>query len=550
MKIRVCLILFSTAVSAAPMLRLSNSVVTVHAAVRATAASQTLQAFNAGDGTLSLSVAVTPAISWLALSILPPLTCPAYFNGSCNPIQFTFTSAGLAPGSYTARVTLSDPNAIDSPQVVIVTLFVGDPQAIEKYVAPGTTTDVPFPSSTFTGCFWCPLEVSTANGGGWLSVVLAGAGTFYYDQSIRLAPSASLAPGTYTGNIANLNNPVVQNIPVIMHVTTLPIAVPSTNQISLQLAQNGPATTYPFLPYISLTNSGMGTLEVTGVSGSGTGVSAYNYNALAIVTVDPGSLAPGTYTDGMVTIQCNGANCPVQIPVTLEVDPQGPPIVTYQRVQDNATFATTGSPGDVMVVKGTQLSFEAPQTASGTPLPTTLGGASVLVNGVATPLFYSSFGQIAFQARADTYLGTALVQVVRDGQFGNTVSVNMAQYAPGIVVVTDASYNVVDATHPVKAGSTLVFWALGLGPTNPVVADGTASPSSPPALVTAQVAVQFGLEFFYNTTTPSFVGLSPGSVGLYQVIATLPASTPAGTVSASLQLPGGQLSNTVTIAVQ
>jgi uncharacterized protein (TIGR03437 family) len=169
---------------------------------------------------------------------------------------------------------------------------------------------------------------------------------------------------------------------------------------------------------------------------------------------------------------------------------------------------------------------------------------------VATPLFYSSFGQIAFQARADTYLGTALVQAVRDGQFGNTVSVNMAQYAPGIVVVTDSSYNVVDSTHPVKAGATLVFWALGLGPTNPVVADGAASPSSPPALVTAQVAVQFGLEFFYNTTTPSFVGLSPGSVGLYQVIATLPASTPAGTVSASLQLPGGQLSNTVTIAVQ
>jgi uncharacterized protein (TIGR03437 family) len=118
------------------------------------------------------------------------------------------------------------------------------------------------------------------------------------------------------------------------------------------------------------------------------------------------------------------------------------------------------------------------------------------------------------------------------------------------VVVTDASYNVVDATHPAHAGETLVFWALGLGATSPVVADGAAAPANPPALVTVPFTVQFGLEFFYNTTTPSFAGLSPGSVGLYQVIATLPASTPVGTVSASLQLPGGRLSNTVTIGVQ
>lgn len=142
------------------------------------------------------------------------------------------------------------------------------------------------------------------------------------------------------------------------------------------------------------------------------------------------------------------------------------------------------------------------------------------------------------------------MQVVRDGQLGNTVFVNMAQYAPGIVVVTDSSYNVVDATHPAHAAEMLVFWALGLGPTNPVVADGAAAPASPPAVATAAVTVQFGLEFSYNTAIPSFVGLSPGSVGLYQVVATLPASTPAGTVSASLQFPSGRLSNSVTIAVE
>jgi uncharacterized protein (TIGR03437 family) len=291
---------------------------------------------------------------------------------------------------------------------------------------------------------------------------------------------------------------------------------------------------------------------VTGVSASGTGVTAYNDQGLAIVTVDPGSLAPGTYTDGLVTIQCNAANCPIQVPVSLEIDPQGPPTINYQGAVDNATFSPTGSPGDVMIVKGQQLSLTPPQYASGTPLPTTLGGASVLVDGVATPLYYSSLGQIAFQVPAATSPGTAFVQVLRDGEYGNMITANIAQYAPGIVVVTDTSYNVVDATHPATVGETLVFWALGLGPTNPVTADGAAAQSSPPASVTVPVTVAFGGNEFgpQYPSTPSFAGLSPGSVGLYQVIATVPTGVPKGNASAFLLLPNYLSSNTVTIAVQ
>ena len=52
------------------------------------------------------------------------------------------------------------------------------------------------------------------------------------------------------------------------------------------------ATTFTTGP-ISLANAGPGTLAVQGVTGAGTGVTAYNYQGLAIVTVDPGQLAPG-----------------------------------------------------------------------------------------------------------------------------------------------------------------------------------------------------------------------------------------------------------------
>jgi len=532
------LLLFSGVLFAAPILRLPTSVITAQASIGATPPTQTLQATNVGDGTLSLSVSVSPAVPWLTVSV-----------GASNLIQFTYNSAALAAGNYTARVNVSDPNAVDSPQVLIVMLQIGvSASPIDQWVAPGSTTDLPAPSSLGFCFSVCPAAVTTTDGGGWLSVVIGSEATLQFYKSIRLAPPPSMATGTYTGS-ATIGTSAKVTIPVTMRVTQLPIAVPSTNKISLRLTQNGPATTYPFLPYISFSNSGAGTLQVTGISGSGSGVSAYNYQGLAIVTVDPGSLAPGIYNDGVVTVQCNGANCPLQVPVSLEIIPQAPPTITYQGVLDNAAYRPTGSPGDVMIVKGEQLSLQTAQTAPGVPLPTTLGGASVLVNGVATPLYYSSFGQMAFQVRAGTFLGTALVQVIRDGVAGNTVSVGMTQQAPEIVVVTDTAYNIVDETHPAKAGSTLIFWTIGLGATNPVVADGAGAPANPLAQTTAQVSVVFGLAFFESTVTPSFAGLSPGSVGLYQVAAAIPASTPKGTVQVSLQMAGAA-SNFVTIAVQ
>ncbi len=523
-------------VSAAPMLRLSNSAVTASAAVGGTAVGQALTVFNAGDGTLSLTLSVQPAITWLAASV------------SGNLIQLTFHTAILPAGTYTGLVTVSDPNAVDSPQVVVVTVQVGalQPAPIDRYVAPGTITNIPSGGGL---CFsTCPSSVTTSDGGNWLSIGVTAAATIFYYDSIRLAPPVGMPDGSYTGSVTfGESRPIT--VPVTMHVTTLPIVVPSTNQINLRLAQDGPAAVHPFVPAISLTNSGMGTMQVTGVSGSGTGVSAINYQGLGIVRVDPGSLAPGTYTDGMVTMQCNGANCPVKIPVSLEIIPQAAPLLQYQGALDNASFSPTGSPGDVMIVKGEQLSLQGPAFGAA-PLPTTLGGSSVLVNGVATPLYYSSFGQIAFQARVGTYLGTALVQVIRDGQSSNTISVKMAPYAPGIVAVTDTAYNIVDATHPIKAGSTLVLWAIGLGATTPAVPDGEAAGATTLAKVNASVTVEFGVQWFQYAATPTFAGLSPGTVGLYQVNTVVPASAAGSTVLAWLQLAAGEKSNSASIAVQ
>jgi uncharacterized protein (TIGR03437 family) len=542
---------------AAPMLRLTTSTVYVAQLVGATAPSQTVYAYNAGNGSLNLNLSVSPLTPWLTASVGAASAQPCSSSATpCFPLQFAFTTSSLPLGIYTAEVTVSDPNAIDAPQVVTVTVQVTastTPIApISVSLAPGASLNVPFsPYSdvcVFRPACFVSYGVTTTDGGRWLSVGEIPESTLPYDANyfVDFTPAANMAPGTYAGAVALSGSAGTETIPVTMQVTTQPIAVPSVTQVSVSLAQGGPALTYPFQPYISLSNSGIGTLVVQNVTASGMGVSAYNYNGLAIVTLDPGSLGVGTYT-GAVTFQCNAVNCPLQIPVSLQIVSQGPPLLYYQGASDNVSpSGISVAQGDVMVVKGAQLSVDPPAIASGLPLPNALGGASVLVNGVATPLYYSSSGQIAFQMPIATPPGTALVQVNQNGQKSNTISVTVAKSVPEIVVVTDVSYNVIDLTHPATVGETLILWAIGLGPTNPPIPDGVAAPANPPATA-AVIPSVFG--FGSSQLTPSFAGLSPGEAGLYQVIVTVPPMAP-GTVYIGLSEPGLGFYDTIRIAVQ
>lgn len=540
---------------AAPILRLSTSAVVVQVAVGANAAPQTIYAANIGDGAIAPSVSIAPGSPWVTAVVQGAGPCTAFANpGSCLPIQFTFSTASLARGSYTATVIISDPNAVDAPQTVTVTAIVGggNPLVVDRYLAPGQVWDDTVASGfcSFNPCSMPSLSATTADGGQWLSIATYSEGTIggrVWAVSIHLAPATDMPTGTYTGTVVYTDSSSPP-IPVTMRLTTQPIAVPSKTQINLRLAQGGPAMTTPFLPPITLSNAGLGTLTVQDVTAQGVAVSAHNVNGTAVVTVDPGSLSPGVYDDGVVIIQCNAANCPVQVPVSLQVIPRGPPVAFYGGVADNAIFAPGNgvSPGDIAVVVGEQLSLNTPISASAYPLPTNLGGATVLVNDVEAPLFYTSFGQIAFQVPSSTVPGTAVVQVIRDGQAGNKVSATVVPSAPQIVVVTDSAYNLRNSTHPTRPGETLILWCIGLGPTNPVVPDGVAAPADPLALTTVTPQV-YG--FSNSPITVSFSGLAPGEVALYQVIFTVPANATPGMGYVTLAVPG-RVSESVAIAVQ
>ena len=62
-------------------------------------------------------------------------------------------------------------------------------------------------------------------------------------------------------------------------------------------------------------------------------------------------------------------------------------------------------------------------------------------------------------------------------------------------------------------------------------------------------SVYFG-DFVFTAAPPLYAGLSPGSVGLYQVNVTIPPGVPTGNVDLKVMFPDGTISNPVQIAVQ
>jgi uncharacterized protein (TIGR03437 family) len=546
---------FATLLHAGPMLRLATSaVVPVPLPAGASGGTQIVEAYNAGDGSLSLSGNPTSSVSWIATSYGAPRACTTTTaSATCIPIQLALNTSALAAGTYTGSVTVNGAaNVVDAPQTITVTVRIG---ALNVYVAPGATSDVSFyTSSPLTG------SASTQDGNRWLSLYAAGSFRFAYPYSVHVAPPASMAQGTYNGSLITSGSsftPDNQTIPVTMRITTQPIAQAYPAQVTARLAQGAA----PLAMQISLHNLGQGSLSFGTVSATTTDggkwlTASANSGGWAAITLDPGTLAasPIPYT-GLVSIASNAANGTVTAPVSFQVVAKGAPLANYMGVVDNAMYTSPVARGDIVDVFGEQFWFGDIAFSPGVPLATqiTASGStsSVLVNGRAAPLYFSKYDQIAFQVPMETALGTAQVQVQRDGISGNTISVQIVDRAPGILVIKKQDGNVPDSAHPAQVGDFLTIWAIGLGATNPAVGTNVPAPGSEPlARLITMPSVGFGSGFFGSVSvTPAFAGLSPGSVGLYQVNAAIPQGVSSGLVNVTLVFPDG-VSNTVQVAVQ
>jgi len=545
-----------TLATAAPVLRLTSTVVgPISIAQGAAGPAQQVEAFNVGDELLNLSFSSSEP--WASASAQALQDCFGR-EGRCIPIRIALQTQSLAAGIHAARITVSDPNAVDAPQRIVVTVQIGGgiPERINFFLAPDGSSDQEIFSTN------APVSTSfaTQSGGDWLSVALEGLGSFRFVLPYKVAVQhlPGMAEGTFTVSISTASAafpPDNRSVQVNLRVTSQPILVSSPNSLLFRVAQNS----IPVTQFLELANRGQGTLSINGATvttaSGGDWLVAERVAGTDLISVraTAGSLALGTY-QGSVSIATSAVNSPLAVPVVMEVVTQSGPLVRFERVVNNATFGSGEplAPGTIAAIFGEQLSYREPTGAGSLPLPAELGGARVFINDRPAPVFFSSYGQVNFQVPFDTPAGAAIVRVDRDGQRGNSVSLAVAASVPrilrlredfAIAVNSDGTFPIPPRfgipSRPARRGETFVLYAIGLGATNPRVASGAASPSDPLArVVSSSSRVRFGAGSFGTTAIAeaSFTGLAPGFVGLYQINVVVPDDSPTGKVAIQLQL--------------
>lgn len=555
----VSLLTFAASAFAAPRLRLSTTAVGPVVVVQGGSASAPAVDYtNVGDGSLNLSV--KSPVPWLT-----PIV-------SASRIIFNVQSGALARGSYTGLVTVSDPNAVDAPQTISVTIQVGSavPDKVDLYVAPNGSSD----SIGFVAGSKLNSTITTQSNLPFLS--LNGSGSFSFNVPYQITGKhlPGMAEGNYTGTIVTSGSTFAadnKSTPVILHVTSQPVARLTPNGlVTFRLAQGSPKSTQ----FVSIANGGLGTLSITGATATTaaggnwlTAATPSGFSGISLTADPAATTAPGIY-QGSVAVTTNAANGPVTVPVQFEVFAATAPVSFYGGAVNNSA-AEAGdvlAQGTIVALFGEQFTLGDPQQGT-LPLTTGLAGTRVFVNDQPAPLFYSSYGQINFQVPYNAAAGTGVLRVDRSGQRGNSISVTIAARAPrilklgigryGIIVNQDGSFPIPAtpglASHPAQAGDVVVIYAIGLGQTSPAVTEGAVAPSNPLATVPSIVKVLFGGGGFAGESiavTPMFAGLTPGYAGLYQINVTVPLGLPPGETPVILQGDDGVLSKTSYIAVQ
>ena len=553
---------------ASPKLRLAATTVgPLSIASNSNGTLQTVEAYNAGDG--SLAPSASSSVTWLTVSIGSLSTCSTR-GGQCIPVRIDPRTATLPKGTHTGIVTVSDPTAQDAPQTITVVVKMGGgvPDRVDSYVAPGGIAKVPFTAKS-----GLTEPVTAQSDGNWLSVAAESGGTFrsVWNYNFRF-DAKSKGEGVYNGATTTSGSSLPEEnktTQAVMHVTSNPVLQLSKDSVSIRAAQGA----VPVSEYLIWANTGNGTLNfasfnVTASGGDWLQAAPLEGTDFLTFTATPGTLAPGTYT-GQVTVNSNAANPPIVVPVQFEVLALGPPRATYGKLWNVGNYDPTEpvAPGTWVELYGEQFTLKSSSTAAA-PFPDTLGGVRVLVNNRAAPIWFVSQGQINFQIPYETAPGDASVVVERDGQRGNTLSLAVVASSPRIRRIHIADYGIIvnntDGSYPmpatpglnarpVRRGEALVIYLVGFGQTNPPVASGVPAPGQEPlARVPGDpVRVVFGSGIFGGIVADAlFAGLTPTFSGLYQVNVVVPPNAPVGDEVAVVVRQGSITSNIIRVAIQ
>jgi uncharacterized protein (TIGR03437 family) len=172
-------------------------------------------------------------------------------------------------------------------------------------------------------------------------------------------------------------------------------------------------------------------------------------------------------------------------------------------------------------------------------LPSNLDSTSVYVGdasgGVPAPLLYISNNQINFILAGNIGPDPVVIHVVREGQYGPAVTVELAPAAPalfttpaGYIVAShpEYPYPTITTDSPAHAGEIVILWATGLGKTvyNSPPGQLPTSPSPLVDMTALQITVAGSP---VDSSYIQYAGVTATQAALYQINLVLPASLPA-----------------------
>jgi uncharacterized protein (TIGR03437 family) len=220
----------------------------------------------------------------------------------------------------------------------------------------------------------------------------------------------------------------------------------------------------------------------------------------------------------------------------------GSPAIASGGVVNAASYqAGPVAPGSLIALFGQNMA-QTVATAS-YPLPTTLAGSSLTINGVAAPLYYASPTQINAQVPFATASGTATAVLTVGGAALPAASFMAQATAPGLFLARNADGSANSSGQPAAVGSMITVYGTGQGMVDNPIADGAAAPASPPSKPTATVTAILGGQ----PAQVSSISLAPGLAGVFQATIQVPNLAP-GDYPLIVSI-GGASSNSVVISV-
>jgi len=275
-------------------------------------------------------------------------------------------------------------------------------------------------------------------------------------------------------------------------------------------------------------------------------------------------LAAGTYTGTLTFTPTTSSLAPVNVTITVAINPTLPADPVITAVVNGASFQPGYALGSFTTILGTNLASQTDNwnalLASG-HLPTSLDGVVVTFNDYPAYITYISPTQTNVVAPWNQNAACCTVVVTNNGATSSFFSVQGSASGPAfftwpgnqaVATRTDYSYAVKAGTFAgittvaAKPGDVLILWGTGFGPTTPPALDG--APISGNQLYSTSTLPTVTINNLPATVYGA--ALAPGYAGLCQVAIQVPATLADGDWPIQVGIDSAQSASGLILSVQ